>query len=196
MWAVSPPIKEPQAIESLMLAFGKALHLACEFENKCQYVLRVFNISEMFRTTGDAQATFAAAVAAKDRLLAKTIMGLEKTSYVTVDEVEVLTRARFKRNYVVHECSRLGPTNWLQYKNIADGFRALRPAVINLAKGDNVVSVWSLAIQEKVAAPEWMTRNYEARVLNWIFGDPFSGPSSWDEWALAQLSDRPLPSGD
>jgi hypothetical protein len=94
MWAVSPPIKEPQAIESLMLAFGKALHLACEFENKCQYVLRVFNIGEMFRTTGDAEATFAAAAAAKDHLLAQTIVGMKKISYVTADEVGVLGSPR------------------------------------------------------------------------------------------------------
>jgi hypothetical protein len=65
--------KEPQAIESLMLAFGKALHLTCEFD-----VLRVFNIGEMFRTTGDAEATFAAAAAAKGHLLAQTIVGTKK----------------------------------------------------------------------------------------------------------------------
>jgi hypothetical protein len=104
--------------------------------------------------------------------------------------------ARLARNYIVHECSKLGPINRLREKDIADAFGALRPAVIDLAKGDNVVSVWDLAMQEEIAAPEWMTRNYEARVLNWIFRDRFIGPSSWDEWTLAQLSDRPLPSGD
>lgn len=196
MWAVSPPITEPRAIESLMLALGKALHLACEFERKCQYVLRVFNIDEMFRTSGDAKATFAAAAAAKDRLLAQTIVSMKNTSYVTADEVEILTRARLARNHIVHECGKLGPINQLREEDVAKAFDGLRPAVIDLATGDCVVSVWNLAIQEKIDAPEWMTQNYEARVLNWVFGDPFSGPSSTDEWILAQLSDRPLPRGN
>jgi hypothetical protein len=190
MWTVSPSIKEPLAVELLMLAFGKALHLACEFERKCQYVLRVFNLGEMFRVTGDVEATFAAAAAAKDLLLAHTIAGMKKNSYVTTNEVELLTKGRLARNYIVHESGKIGPINQLQAKNITDAFDALRPAVIDLAKGDNVVSVWNLAIQEKLVAPEWMTQTYDARVLSWIFGDPFSGPSSWDEYALAQLSNR------
>ena len=173
-----------------MLAFGKALHLACEFERKCQYVLRVFNLGEMFRVTGDVEATFAAAAAAKDLLLAQSIAGMTKTSYVTTNEVELLTKARLARNYIAHESGKIGPINQLHAKNIADAFDTLRPAVIDLAKGDNVVSVWNLAIQERLVAPEWMTQTYDARVLSWIFGDPYSGPSSWDEWALAQLSNR------
>ena len=75
-------------------------------------------------------------------------------------------------------------------RQAAEAFAALRPAVIDLARGDNVISSWDLAIQEKLAAPEWMTQTYEARVLHWIFGDPFDGLPSWDEWALAQLAGK------
>jgi hypothetical protein len=191
MWTVAPHIKERLAVESLMLTFGKTLHLASEFERKCQYVLRVFNLDEIFKAADDCEAAFAAAAAAKDALLAQTIAGMKKISHVTTNEVELLTKARLARNYIVHESGKIGPIHQLQGKHIADAFTALRPAVIDLARGDNVVSVWNLAIQEKLAAPEWITQTYEARVLCWIFGDPFSGPSSWDEWILAQLRDRP-----
>lgn len=190
MWTVSPRIKDRPAAESLMLALGKALHLSCEFERKCQYVLRVLNIAEMFEATGDAKATFAAAAAAKDAMLYKTIAGMRKVSRVTPDEIELLTKARDARNYIAHKSGQVGSLADLKIEHVAEAFAALRPAVIDLARGDNVISIWDLAIQEKMAAPEWMTQTYEARVLHWIFGDPFNGLSSWDEWALAQLAKK------
>ncbi len=173
-----------------MLALGKALHLACEFERKCQYVLRILNIAYMFEATGDAKATFAAAAAAKDAMLHKTIAGMQKIGCVTPDEIEFLTKARDARNYIAHKGGQVGSLEYLKAEHVAEAFAALRPAVIDLARGDNVISTWDLAIQEKLAAPEWMTQTYEARVLHWIFGDPFDGLSSWDEWALAQLAGK------
>src|SRR5580658_1091233 len=101
-WAVTPfVVKEPQAVEALMIAFGKCLYLACEFERKCQYVLRILNLVELFETTGDAKATFAAAAAAKNWLLGLTIKGMAKTGVVTSEEVNDLTKAREARNYIV-----------------------------------------------------------------------------------------------
>jgi hypothetical protein len=191
-WAVSPfAVKEPMAVDSLMLAFGKSLYLACEFERKCQYVLRILNLGEMFNTTDDAKATFAAAAAAKDHLLGRTIEGMARIGAVTPDEIDNLTKARIARNYIVHEGGKIGPVHNLQTRHIAEVLSALRPAVIDLAKGDNVISVWDLAIQEKQDAPEWMTQTYEARVLNWIFAEPFQGVSGWDEWTLLQIAKRP-----
>jgi hypothetical protein len=188
-WAVWQfPIKEPAAVDALMLAFGKSLHLACEFESKCQYVLRILKLGEMFKITGDAEATFAAAAVAKDRLLGKTIEGMAKISAVTPEEIHGLTKARIARNYIAHECGKIGSFHDLRVEHIAEAFAAFRPAVIDLARGDNIISIWYLAIQEKRAAPEWMTETYEARVLNWIFGEPFQGVSSWDDWALIQLA--------
>jgi hypothetical protein len=188
-WAVSPfAVKEPLAIESFMLVLGKSLYLACEFERKCQYVLRILNLIETFETTGDAKATFVAAAAAKDRLLGQTIKGMAKISAVTPEEIDDLTKARDARNRIVHESGKIGAFHDLQARHITEARNALRPVVIDLAKGDNIISVWDLAIQEKQAAPEWMTKTYEARVLNWIFGEPFHGVSSWDEWALIQLA--------
>ncbi len=124
-----------------MLAFGKALHLACEFERKCQYLLRVVNLVEVFEATGDAKATFAAAPAAKDALLAQTIAGMKKTGDVTPAEIDHLTKARIARNYVVHESAKIGPIHQLQARHVADALDALRLSVIDLAKGDNIVSV-------------------------------------------------------
>jgi hypothetical protein len=173
-----------------MLALGKSLYLACEFERKSQYVLRILNLSAMFEATGDPKAIFAAAAAAKDRLLAQTIEGMAKHSVVTPEEIDNLTQARIARNYIAHESGKIGSFHELRAKHIAEALDALRPAVIDLAKGDNVISVWDLAIQEKQAAPEWMTQTYEARVLSWIFGEPFRGASNWDDWVQIQLAER------
>ena len=197
IWAVSPfPAKEPQAIELLLLTFGKSLYLASEFERKCQHVLRTLDLIETFEKTGDTKATYTAAVAAKDRLLAQTISGMSKFSVVTPDEIEDLTKAREARNYIAHEAGKIGVLHHLQARHIAEARNALRPKVIDLAKGDNVISVWAYEIQEKLNAPQWMTQTYEARVLNWIFGEPFRGISSWDEWALAQLAVGQKPHDD
>jgi hypothetical protein len=47
-WTVSPSIvKAPHRAESLLLALGKSLYLASTFEKKCQYVLRLFDLSDM-----------------------------------------------------------------------------------------------------------------------------------------------------
>jgi hypothetical protein len=91
MRTVSPRINDRPAAESLMLTLGKALHLACEFERKCKYVLRVLNIAEMYATTGDAEAPFAAAKDAKDAKLSRTREGMDKTSRETLDEIGLLT---------------------------------------------------------------------------------------------------------
>lgn len=59
-----------------MLAIGKALHLACEFER--QYGRCVLNVAEMFANSGDAKATFATAKTTKDAMLRRTIAGTVK----------------------------------------------------------------------------------------------------------------------
>lgn len=188
-WAVTPfAVKEPQLVESLMLAFGKSLYLACEFERKCQYVLRILNLAEMAKVTDDASTILAAAAAAKDCLLHQTINGIRKINAVTREEIDDLCKARLARNYIAHESGKIGSFHNLKDRHIAEVFSTLRLAVIDLAKGDNVISIWDFEIQEKLAAPEWMIEAYEERVLNWIFGEPFRGISSSDEWALRQMS--------
>jgi hypothetical protein len=190
-WAVSPfPVKETAAVNSLMLALGKSLHLACEFERKCQYVLRILNSAKMFESTGDARATFAAAKVAKDRMLGKTIEGMARTGALPIEEVDCLIAALNARNYIAHESSKIGSLHMIRADHITEIFATLRPNIIDLAKGDNIISMWDLAIQEKQEAPKWMTETYEARVLSWIFGEPFHGVSSSDEWAARELTKR------
>ena len=42
-------------------------------------------------------------------LLAQTIAGMKKISHVTTNEVELLTKGRLARNYIVHESGKIGP---------------------------------------------------------------------------------------
>lgn len=177
-----------------MLAFGKSLHIACEFERKCQHVLRFLNLGEMFKVTDVEKgqlSDFLAALVAKPDLLFLTIGGMSKIDAVTAEEIDGLTNARIARNYIAHESGKIGAIHDLDAQHIADAMSALRPHVIDLAKGDNIISVWSLALTDELTAPEWMTQTYEARVLNWVFGEPFDGISSWDEWTLIQMAKRP-----
>ena len=191
IWAISPSTnKTPQALDSLMLALGKSLYLACEFERKCQYVFRILRLNEVLQGSDNVEATFAAAAAAKDHLLGPTIDGMKKIRTVTPDEIDGLTRANSARNYIVHESGKIGSLHDIKATHIVECFKLLRPMVIDLAKGDNIISIWNLAIQEKQNAPVWMTQTYEARVLNWIFEEPFQGVSSWDEWTLAKLAQQ------
>ncbi len=162
-----------------MLVLGKSLYLACEFERKCQYVLRVLNIVAMSHDTDDTEAIFASAAAAKDRTLGKTLEGMAKISAVTSDEIDGLSKARNARNYIAHDSGKIGQLHTLRAEHIAEAFTALRLAVIDLAHGDNIISVWQFEIQEKEVAPEWMTQTYEARTLNWVFGEPFEEPDRY-----------------
>ena len=135
MWTVAPHIKERLAVESLMLTFGKTLHLASEFERKCQYVLRVFNLDEIFKAADDCEAAFAAAAAAKDALLAQTIAGMKKISHVTTNEVELLTKARLARNYIVHESGKIGPNSPIAREAHCRRFHRATPGCYRPCKG-------------------------------------------------------------
>ena len=158
-----------------MVALGKSLYFACHFERKCQEVLRVLHIVSMYRDTGDASATLKAVAAARGQMLHATLEGMKGTADNLLDHSEIarLSRAREARNFVAHESGKI---NIYRAEHIAEAFTALRSAVVDLASGDNVISTWLFEISEKSPAPKWMTETYEARVCNWIFGDPFEEP--------------------
>jgi hypothetical protein len=88
-------------------------------------------------------------------------------------DIAVLEMAKDARNYIAHQAGEIG---LMRDAEVAEALTALRKQVIKLAQGDNIISVWMFEIQEKQHASKWMTQTYEARVLNWVFGDPFKEP--------------------
>jgi len=147
-WSVSPQVtKAPVLLDALMLALGKSLYLACEFERKCQ-----------------------------DELIGKTIANMVKTRALAPEEIDGLEKARLACNYIAHDSGKIGQLNYMRPKDVAESLASLRSAVIDLAIGDNIISVWQFEMQEKLSAPLWMTQTYVARTRNWVFGDRFEEP--------------------
>jgi len=157
----------------LLLALGKSLYLASTFEKKCQYVLRLFDFGDMLHESDDVRTVFARAAARKDRLLGPTLERMSQHPLADSADIAILVMAKDARNYIAHEAGEIG---LMQAAEVAESLAMLRRQVIKLAQGDNFISVWMFEIQEKKHAPKWMTQTYEARVLNWVFGDPFEEP--------------------
>jgi hypothetical protein len=176
-WAVSPSMLDasPQA-EEFLLALGKSLYVATQFEGKVQSVFRFFNLIDWFEEIGDSTEVFAQARAAKDQMLGRALKAIKEhrlTRSLTA-EVSTLETARHARNYIAHEAAgKIHSLEVMRAADVAKALAALREEVIKLAQGDNIISRWEFEISEKQPASMWFVDTYEARVLNWIFGDPF-----------------------
>jgi hypothetical protein len=108
-WSASPyTTKEPLLVDALMLAPGKSLYLACEFERKCQYVLRLLNIVETFKEAGEVNAFLVVARATKDKLIGRTIADIVTTGALTPEEIDGLEKARIARNCIAHDNGKIG----------------------------------------------------------------------------------------
>ena len=47
------PVKQPELLDALFLAVGKALCLACAFDAKCKYILNTIKLIEYHRNGED-----------------------------------------------------------------------------------------------------------------------------------------------
>jgi hypothetical protein len=163
------PPKEPELLNALFLAAGKALYLASSFEAKCQWVLRIVTIVTHYKATGDNSATTELARAMKEKMLGPTIRELKALTEFTAGDLETLERARDARNYIAHESAKLGPLSSASAKTITEKLAQLRVELQALIDGDNLVSRWIYEISEKEPAPSGIQQAYPSWVLEWVF---------------------------
>ncbi|MGH8512172.1 MAG: hypothetical protein ACREUD_01480 [Gammaproteobacteria bacterium] len=173
-WSLSYlPEKEPELLDRFFLSLGKALYLSSEFEKKCQFVLRIAKLEDRIRTMPENLEDFTAfAKAIRDPLLGpafREMRGLP-TDFRDQD-IAVLERGRLARNYIAHEASLPGGLWHISADEIEKHVDSLRVQVILLATADNLVSAWAYQIEEREPFLPGIHRDYERRVLRWVFGD-------------------------
>jgi len=150
-----------------LLAAGKALSIANEFENTCKFILHVAKLSEFLRNTPDpVLETFNKAF--RERMLHGTLKALSDLSYVSENEVSVLERAKDARNYIAHEGAVFlaSENRWL----VVAALKTLRQQVLHLINGHNLVSLWEYEIQNKQPGSRQYFELYPTQAEIWVFG--------------------------
>ena len=151
-WSVGyrlPP--ESDLIDEILLAAGKALYLANLFESKCSDVLRTAHLVDLIRDDPVVALEQASALLPSDKMLGKTLQELFTRTDINVSQehITLLEKAREARNYIAHQgSSAIGELSGYGVQRKLDALRKLRVKVIDLAKGDNIVSKWIYQIEE------------------------------------------------
>lgn len=167
------PPKEPEKLDALFLAAGRALYLANEFESKCRWVLLIDVMETHYKATGDASATVELARAVKQEMLGTTIRKLHECTEFTSGDLETLERARDARNYIAHDSTQVGPLSSASTETITKKLSQLAITVQALIAGDNLVSRWIYEMSEMEPAPSEIQQAYPSWVLEWVFGDTY-----------------------
>ena len=182
------PAEEPELVNAFLLSAGKALCLAQGFEAKCRYVLGIVALTDAIKDGHEFDAACALAKCVADKTLCKTIHLIRK-SWAT--DLPLLIAAKDARNYIAHEGALIYSVSDIQAVHVLELFRKLELRVVDLAKGDNLVSAWCYEIAEKEHAPSRWQASYEEMILQWVFdGSPRQPDGSW-EYVSTSATRRP-----
>ncbi|MFD8321632.1 hypothetical protein [Kitasatospora purpeofusca] len=163
---------QPELLDMLFLSAGRALHLANAFESKCKFVLRTGNLVKAFEADPVAALQDSIAALPPDKMLGPTLRDLgDRLAHSTSWNVDVLDAARAARNFIAHEGSNVGDIHAVDARQILGHTAQLRAAVSDLARGDNIVSLWVFGIEEpRASSPGHLIDAYPSMVDTWVFG--------------------------
>ncbi|MFB7674468.1 hypothetical protein ACFC26_23950 [Kitasatospora purpeofusca] len=163
---------QPELLDMLFLSAGRALHLANAFESKCKFVLRTGNLVKAFEADPVAALQDSIAALPPDKMLGPTLRDLgDRLAHSTSWNVDVLDAARAARNFIAHEGSNVGDIHAVDARQILGHTAQLRAAVSDLARGDNIVSLWVFGIEEpRGSSPRHLIDAYPSMVDTWVFG--------------------------
>lgn len=168
MWLSTERIDEDS--DALLLAIGRALAIAQNYEGNARYVLRIARMSKEYvegrAETLDELIEFANSL--PRQMLGGLVRGFDQLGDLTTGKIEILRRGASARNYIAHEAAE-----GLAYdrpKDRAERLQKLDSAVRDLVEADNLVSCWSYAIQEKASAPITIRSSYPADAHRWVMG--------------------------
>jgi hypothetical protein len=182
------PPQEPELLEHFFAVLGRALFTANNFEAKCQHILRLVRLANLFQQGNDADAAFKLAATLRDKMLAGTISEIQTSVTIEAADIQLLEEARVARNFIAHEGGLLVSGILTTEQCISDQLERLRMNVQILAKGDNVASKWEYGICEKEPPPYGMYELYPAALEEWIFGGPACYDFARIHWNMKQAS--------
>lgn len=163
------PVQERDFIDAYLLAVGKALYIASNFEKKCLWVLRITKYADRYEKNPDLDDFQRFAQALRDKLLGPSIRDLRSFQGYTDRHFEILEKGRDARNYIAHEAAALGHLSDIRVAQLEAAVVGLQQAIDNLVPADNLVSKWVYEIEEKESAPTHIQREYSDRVREWVF---------------------------
>lgn len=169
MWLEIERIDEDS--DALLLAIGRALAIAQNYEGNARYVLRIARMSKEYvegrAETLDELIDFANSL--PRQMLGGLVRGFDQLGGdLTTDKIEILRRGANARNYIAHEAAE-GLT-YDRPEDRAEHLQKLDSAVRDLVEADNLVSRWSYAIQEKEAYVPIIRSSYPADAHRWVMG--------------------------
>jgi hypothetical protein len=176
------PPPESDLIDEILLAAGKALYLANQFEVKCKFVLTVAYAEEALKNPDSVLAlqeelmrgylaTKLSQRNNKPKQLGRILQDPGTVPPGTSEgESEALEKAREARNHIAHETAgAIGDLEGRSVEHMLTALRRLHAEVIDLAKGDYVVSAWAHQITDRKARLWSSVENLEW-VEYWVFG--------------------------
>jgi hypothetical protein len=163
------PPKEPDLLDVFLLSIGKALCLANAFEAKCKHVLSVITLTDAVQAGSDFNASSELARRVRAKFLGDTIKLIGNAPDIHPTDLAILQAAKDARNYIAHESAELGTLSDARAETILKLFAELEPRVIEVARGDNLVSAWCYEICEGEPAPFGIQEEYVQLVSNWVF---------------------------
>jgi len=155
---------------------GKALFICQHFECTCKSIIMWLNLSKKlydkhFKVFSQEQKDFVDKLL--NLLLGSSINRLKENSAdfgVEKGDITILDDARKSRNYICHESelSLIHATHGPMYRwNLKRD--ELRKNIVNIAKGDYLVSKWSYEFHEKLPSSFKDKTPYVDSLLNWVF---------------------------
>jgi hypothetical protein len=182
------PPPESDLIDEILLAAGKALYLANDFEAKCKSVLLVAYTEEALKTDPvgflqeELMRKHLSAKLPPQKKLHQILQDLKTVPPGTRERENLaLERAKIARNYIAHEAAgAIGDLESRTVRNKLAALRKLYAAVIDLANGYYIASVWVHQIEDPRVS-FWSSADNLAWVEHWVFGHM---PSEWldNDW--------------
>lgn len=165
--------QDPGLLDEFCLAVGRALCLASNFESKCRHIYRLMSLVDGVQAGNDFDGASALIETLKidSKPLPRVIDVLGKRATRLADDVNTLMNAKNSRNFIAHKAAEIGPVSSVSARHLVKMASALRPHVVNVATGDNLVSSWLYEIGEREPAPRGIQEAYQARVVNWVYSD-------------------------
>jgi hypothetical protein len=178
-----------------LVALGRAIALAQNFENNCKLVFGTYDFGEAFAAKKiDMKSWRAYGKKLMNRPPGKALRERKKDPAFK-KEIVALEAARLARNYLAHQAAEpalyvppMGGKHKLRdlilktvnrrkiekerHEMVVSYLQKTLPrfekAVRDLAEGDNIVSKWSYMIQEKDPYMPSIAENYVAEVVAWV----------------------------
>jgi hypothetical protein len=154
--------------DALLMALGRVLAVAQNFENNARFVLRIAQMGKDY-TEGRADKLdelIELADARPRQMFGGMVRGFDQLGDVLAEEIEVLRRGAATRNYIAHEAA-VGFA-YDRPQDRTECVAKLAEAVRNLVRPDNVISCWSYEIQEKPRAPITIRTSYPSEAYKWV----------------------------